>query len=229
MRNTVRHVFRQEPQELRQDRQISSHQPGALSQSLLSYLSSSSSSSGSLISRCADSGVCLTQSNCRVISVSPAPHHNPDPFSQTGNSNYSSSGAHLFTSFSPSPTWRQVAPADSYGVQSRQSEMKHGSKLKLSLGHICFPFFLARQFLCTRTRKLHTHQYTFSPSRSFLSRPSDPLGTLILPLRHCNPLMSSFLSLFPLFTFFLCIVLLFFCLKDTINYLFLEQTHWSFL
>lgn len=221
--------FRQEPQELRQDRQISSRQPGALSQSpccptcrllrlLLGLLYHAALIQGSVsLSLIAVLSVSLPRpTTTRTLSVKratpitppPAPICSPPPLLLP---------LHLATG----SAGRQLQG-------SGQSEMKHGSKLKLSLGYIFFPCFLARQFLCTRTGKVHTHQHTLSPSRSFLSRPSDPSGTLILPRRHRNPLMSPFLSLVPLLTFFLCKALLCFCLKDTINYLFLEQTHWSF-
>lgn len=62
-----------------------------------------------------------------------------------------------------------------------------------------------------------------------MSRPSDPSGTLILPLRHRNPLTSPFLTLVPLFTLFFLPHAFFFCLKDTINDLFLKRAHWFFV
>lgn len=52
------------------EKQISSHLGRSVILPPQSYLSSSS---GSLITCCADSGVFLSQSNCRVISSSPAP------------------------------------------------------------------------------------------------------------------------------------------------------------
>lgn len=123
MRVAVGHVLRQEPQELQQDRQISSRQPGALSQSpccptcrlLLSLLYHAALIRVSVpLSLIAVLSVPLLRlTTTRTLSVKRATPITPPP-----------APIRSPPTSTPSRTLRQVAPADSDGVQSGQSEMK---------------------------------------------------------------------------------------------------------